>query len=63
MNKLSEASRIIPATSIREGAGVIVNRTIGTPMLRHYDPFLLLDHISSDQPQYYLAGFPAHPHR
>lgn len=63
MNKLSEASRIIPATSIREGAGVVVNRTIGTPMLRHYDPFLLLDHISSDQPQDYLAGFPAHPHR
>lgn len=63
MNKLSEASRITPATSMREGAGVVVNRTIGTPMLRHYDPFLLLDHISSDQPQDYVAGFPAHPHR
>lgn len=63
MNKLSKASRIMPAASIREGAGVGVYRAIGTPMLRQYDPFLLLDHIGSDQPQDYLAGFPAHPHR
>lgn len=55
--------RIIPAAAVPEGAGVTVYRTIGTPVLRNYDPFLLLDHISSDNPEDYLAGFPSHPHR
>jgi redox-sensitive bicupin YhaK (pirin superfamily) len=27
------------------------------------DPFLMLDAFSSDDPQDYIAGFPAHPHR
>jgi redox-sensitive bicupin YhaK (pirin superfamily) len=49
--------------AVPEGAGVTVYRTIGTPTLRNYDPFLLLDHISSDNPDDYLAGFPSHPHR
>lgn len=55
--------RLIPAMTIAEGAGVIVHRTIGTPALRSYDPFLLLDHIGSENPDDYIAGFPAHPHR
>jgi hypothetical protein len=46
-----------------EGAGVTVHRTIGTPALRNYDPFMLLDQISSDNPDDYIAGFPEHPHR
>lgn len=46
-----------------EGAGVTVYRTIGTSALRNYDPFLLLDQISSDNPDQYIAGFPEHPHR
>jgi redox-sensitive bicupin YhaK (pirin superfamily) len=49
--------------AVPEGAGVTVYRTIGTPVIRNYDPFLLLDHISSDKPEDYLAGFPSHPHR
>jgi hypothetical protein len=53
----------VPATAITEGAGVTVHRTIGTPALRHLDPFLLLDHFSSDDPDEYIAGFPDHPHR
>ncbi len=57
------ALRLIPAMTIAEGAGVIVHRTIGTPALRSYDPFLLLDHIGSENPDDYIAGFPAHPHR
>jgi redox-sensitive bicupin YhaK (pirin superfamily) len=57
------ALRLIPAMTISEGAGVIVHRTIGTPALRNYDPFLLLDHIGSENPDDYIAGFPAHPHR
>ncbi len=57
------AARIIPAVAVPEGAGVTVYRTIGTPVIRNYDPFLLLDHISSNKPEDYLAGFPSHPHR
>lgn len=56
-------ARLIPAEAVREGAGVTVHRTIGGPALRDFDPFLLLDHISSDNPNDYIAGFPSHPHR
>jgi hypothetical protein len=40
-----------------------VHRTIGTPRLRHLDPFLMLDHFGSNDPNQYIAGFPDHPHR
>lgn len=46
-----------------EGAGVTVQRSIGIPALRNYDPFMMLDQISSDNPDDYIAGFPSHPHR
>ena len=46
-----------------DGAGVKLTRIIGTPLLRRVDPFLMLDEFRSDEPQDYLAGFPAHPHR
>lgn len=63
MNTPVSATRLVPAVAVPEGAGVTVHRTIGTPALRNYDPFLLLDHISSDNPEDYMAGFPSHPHR
>ncbi|MEK6686802.1 MAG: pirin family protein [Pseudomonadota bacterium] len=63
MNTPVSATRLVPAVAVPEGAGVTVYRTIGTPALRNYDPFLLLDHISSDNPEDYIAGFPSHPHR
>ncbi|MEJ2060864.1 MAG: pirin family protein [Gammaproteobacteria bacterium] len=53
----------IPAAAVSEGAGVTVRRTIGTPALRHLDPFLMLDHFGSENPDEYIAGFPDHPHR
>jgi redox-sensitive bicupin YhaK (pirin superfamily) len=53
----------VPAITVPEGAGVKVKRTIGTQMLRNYDPFLLLDNFSTDNPDDYIAGFPSHPHR
>jgi redox-sensitive bicupin YhaK (pirin superfamily) len=53
----------VPAHEITEGAGVTVHRSIGTPALRNLDPFLLLDHFGSDNPDEYIAGFPDHPHR
>lgn len=55
--------RILKAQAISEGAGVTVHRTIGTQSLRNLDPFLMLDHFGSDNPNEYLAGFPDHPHR
>jgi len=48
---------------VSEGAGVTVHRTIGTPGLKNLDPFLMLDHFGSDDPDEYIAGFPDHPHR
>ena len=55
--------QILKANPVREGAGVTVHRTIGTPGLKNLDPFLMLDHFGSDQPDQYIAGFPDHPHR
>jgi len=55
--------QLIRAHALTEGAGVTVHRTIGTPALRNLDPFLMLDHFGSDDPDEYIAGFPDHPHR
>ena len=46
-----------------DGAGVRMTRVMGTPILDHFDPFLLLDEFRSDDPNDYIAGFPDHPHR
>ena len=59
MNKVSKTTAV--ATS--DGAGVSLKRSIGTQALRNLDPFLMLDHFSSDNPDDYIAGFPSHPHR
>lgn len=56
-------AQLIRASAVTEGAGVTVHRTIGTPACRHLDPFLMLDHFGSDNPDEYIAGFPDHPHR
>ena len=61
--KICPISQLIPASAISEGAGVTVHRTLGTPARRHLDPFLMLDHFGSDNPDEYIAGFPDHPHR
>ncbi|KAH7321225.1 RmlC-like cupin domain-containing protein [Stachybotrys elegans] len=42
-----------------EGAGARVRRSVGTPNLRNFSPFLMLDHFSIKPG----AGFPDHPHR
>jgi quercetin 2,3-dioxygenase len=55
--------QLIPAVAMSEGAGVTVHRTLGTPARRHLDPFLMLDHFGTDDPDQYIAGFPDHPHR
>ncbi|KFY41552.1 hypothetical protein V495_04887 [Pseudogymnoascus sp. VKM F-4514 (FW-929)] len=42
-----------------EGVGAKVRRSIGTPQLRNFSPFLMLDHFTSSPG----SGFPDHPHR
>ena len=56
-------TQLVRAHEVTEGAGVTVHRTLGTPARRHLDPFLMLDHFSSNDPDDYIAGFPDHPHR
>jgi len=46
-----------------EGAGVHLHRAFGNNEIPLFDPFLLLDDFSSDDPNKYLRGFPWHPHR
>jgi hypothetical protein len=54
---------LVPSIAAQDGAGVRLRRSIGSEPGRHFDPFLLLDEFSSDDPDDYIAGFPPHPHR
>jgi quercetin 2,3-dioxygenase len=56
-------AQIIEPVSVVEGAGVRLKRSIATATLDYLDPFLLLDHFASKNPDDYRAGFPLHPHR
>ncbi|KAM3431602.1 hypothetical protein MY4824_007023 [Beauveria thailandica] len=51
--------KAILAREQSEGQGARVRRSIGTPALRNFTPFLMLDHFSIKPG----AGFPDHPHR
>lgn len=51
------------AQQVLEGAGFKVNRAFGNTDTSLADPFLLLDHMQSDDPEDYRAGAPWHPHR
>ena len=46
-----------------EGAGVHLRRAFGFHEVPQLDPFLLLDHFKSENPDDYRKGFPWHPHR
>ena len=56
-------ANIVEATPSVDGAGVALKRVFGFSARNSFDPFLLLDHFGSDNPDDYLAGFPWHPHR
>ena len=49
--------------AVSDGDGVRLNRIIGGRELDYLDPFLLLDHFGSENPDDYINGFPMHPHR
>ena len=63
MTEPARVERQIAAQPTSDGAGVRIYRSIGTGALRNLDPFLMLDHFGSDNPDEYIAGFPDHPHR
>lgn len=54
---------VIESVAASEGAGVRIRRSLGRSDKLRLDPFLMLDEFSSDDPNDYVAGFPAHPHR
>jgi redox-sensitive bicupin YhaK (pirin superfamily) len=55
--------RVIKALPATDGAGVRLLRSIGQSHGERLDPFLMFDEFSSENPDDYVAGFPAHPHR
>jgi len=63
----SESTRVlrhvIESVPTSDGAGVRLRRSLGSGPDRRLDPFLMLDEFSSENPDDYVAGFPAHPHR
>ncbi len=55
--------KIMKSKPTMEGAGVRLKRVFGFHETELLDPFLLLDHFGSDNPEDYMKGFPWHPHR
>ncbi len=55
--------QVIPGMPTSDGAGVKLRRSLGANQALRLDPFLMLDEFSSENPDDYVAGFPAHPHR
>ncbi|HXY99844.1 MAG TPA: pirin family protein [Stellaceae bacterium] len=63
MTRPRPVARLARGMPASDGAGVKLNRVIGTPELGEVDPFLMLDEFRSDDAADYIAGFPDHPHR
>ncbi|MHB1435425.1 MAG: pirin family protein [Thermoplasmata archaeon] len=61
--RLRPIARRLPGIETIEGAGVRLRRSFGQREVPLLDPFLLLDHFGSENPDDYMAGFPWHPHR
>lgn len=58
-----QVQQILPGMETSDGAGVRLRRALGGRQGERLDPLLMLDAFSSDDPDDYIAGFPAHPHR
>jgi redox-sensitive bicupin YhaK (pirin superfamily) len=54
---------VIESVPTSDGAGVKLRRSLGSQRGLQVDPILMLDEFYSDNPDDYVAGFPAHPHR
>ncbi|MFC1580909.1 pirin family protein [Thermodesulfobacteriota bacterium] len=63
MERIRKTETVLKSKPTIEGAGVHLKRAFGHNEVPLLDPFLLLDHFGSENPEDYLAGFPWHPHR
>lgn len=54
---------LVTGQPTQDGAGVRLTRVLTPDLQQRLDPFLMLDHFASDNPDDYGAGFPSHPHR
>lgn len=63
MNKARKITHSVRGKAVTDGAGVRLMRIFGYREAFRFDPFLMLDHFGSDDPQDFIAGFPWHPHR
>jgi quercetin 2,3-dioxygenase len=63
MEKIRKIRKVIKSKPTIEGAGVHLKRAFGNYHVPLFDPFLLLDDFRSNDPRYYIKGFPWHPHR
>lgn len=63
MTTYCTVKKIYPGVPTIEGAGVHLKRAFGFNEKPNLDPFLLLDHFASKNPEDYIDGFPWHPHR
>lgn len=57
-----QLQQIMPSQATSDGDGVKIRRVamFDQPLT---DPFLMLDELSSDNPDDFIGGFPPHPHR
>ncbi|MFO7611278.1 MAG: pirin family protein [Clostridia bacterium] len=60
---MKKIKKIFSAVETMDGAGVRLNRVFGFNEIPEFDPFLLLDYFSTDNPRDIEKGFPWHPHR
>src|SRR5512144_710840 len=64
MSSFRTVSQIIEPSTVIEGAGVLLRRSIAPSRANLYDPFLLFDHFAFNDPREGpIRGFPMHPHR
>ncbi len=63
MSSVRSVENVWESRPTLEGAGVKLRRVFGFDEAPALDPFLLLDHFGSKNPEDYIKGFPWHPHR
>jgi hypothetical protein len=63
MLMIKEIQQITRGKATSDGAGVKMTRLIGNSEIDLLDPFLMLDFFGTENPEDYIGGFPAHPHR
>ncbi|MCL4512182.1 MAG: pirin family protein [Bacteroidetes bacterium] len=63
MTEYRKIKKVFKSKATLEGAGVHLKRAFGFHEVKMFDPFLLLDDFRSNNPEYYMKGFPWHPHR